>query len=91
MVLSYKNKYNKRYGFKKDKSHSLEDISKTTGYKKDGLKTILAKGVGAYYSNPSSVRKNVKSPQQWSYARLYSTIDPKSKAHKIDKIHLIKK
>ena len=91
MVLTNKQIFNKKYKFEKDKAHSISDISKITGYKISGLKTIYAKGVGAYYSNPKSVRKNVKSPQQWSMARIYSAVNPKSKAHKLDKIHLVKK
>ena len=51
MVLTYKNKFNKYYGFPKDTAHSIEDISKITGYNLKGLKIILSKGEGAYYSN----------------------------------------
>ena len=91
MVLTYKQKFNKKYGFEKEKSHSISDISKITGYKIGGLKTIFAKGSGAYFSRPDSVRKTVKSPEEWSYARVYASVNPDSKAHKIDKIHLIKK
>ena len=40
MVLTYRKRFNKRYGFPKDASHSLEEISKLTGYKLSGLKTI---------------------------------------------------
>jgi len=29
--------------------------------------------------------------EQWAMARVYAAINPSSKAHKIDKIHLIKK
>jgi hypothetical protein len=54
--MTYKQKFNKKYGFYKDASHSLNEISKLSGYKLSGLKTILSKGEGAYYSNPSSVR-----------------------------------
>tara|TARA_R110002020_G_scaffold1247_3_gene5978 strand:+ start:5297 stop:5572 length:276 start_codon:yes stop_codon:yes gene_type:complete len=91
MALTYKNKYNKKYGFKKDKSHSIENISKTTGYKLSGLKTIYSKGKGAFYSNPQSVRPQVKSAEQWGMGRIYAAVNPKSKAYKIDKSHLIKK
>ena len=90
MVLTYKEQFNKKYGFKKDQSHSLSEISKITGFKKSGLQTIYNKGVGAFKSNPQSVRKNVKSAAQWAMARVYAAINPKSKAHKIDKIHLKK-
>jgi len=49
------------------------------------------KGEGAYNSNPQSVRKTVKSPQQWAYARVYASVNPETKSYKIDKIHLKKK
>jgi hypothetical protein len=91
MVLSYKQKFNKKYGFKPDESHSIKEISDITGYKLSGLQTIFQKGKGAYKSNPQSVRPNVKSPEQWAYARVYASVDPSSKAHKIDKSHLKKK
>ncbi len=91
MVLTYKEQYNKKHGFPKGTSHSLKDISKTTGYKLKGLQTIYNKGVGAYRSNPQSVRPQVKSKEKWAQARVYASINPKSKAYKIDKIHLEKK
>jgi len=90
-MKTYKQLYNEKYKFKKNQSHSLKDISKTTGYKLSGLQTIYNKGTGAYKTSPSSVRPSVKSPQQWSMARVYASINPKSKAHKIDKVHLKKK
>ena len=90
MVLTYKQKFNKKYGFKKDESHSLNEIAKLTGYKLSGLKTIFNKGVGAYFTNPQSVRRSVTSPEEWAYARVYASIDPTSKAYKVDKTHLIK-
>jgi len=89
--MTYKDDFNKKYGFKKGQSHSLKDISKISGYKLSGIKTIYNKGIGAYKTNPSSVRKNVVSKEQWAYARVYAALNPKSKAHKIDKIHLVKK
>ena len=91
MVETYKNKFNKKYGFDKNKSHSLTSISKLTGYKRSGLQTIFNKGVGAFKSNPGSVRPNVKSPEQWAMARVYASINKSSKAYKLDKTHLIKK
>lgn len=89
--MTYKQKFNRKYGFKLDESHSLEDISKITKYKLSGLQTIFNKGIGAYKTNPQSVRPNVKSPEQWAYARVLAAVNPTSKAHKIDKIHLVKK
>lgn len=91
MVQTYKMKFNKKYGFKLNEPHSLREIAKITGYEYKGLKTIFEKGEGAFYSRPESVRKNVTSPQQWAYARVYASVNPSSKAYKIDKIHLVKK
>ncbi len=90
MRLSYKQLFNKKYGFKLNEPHDLKEISKLTGYKLSGLKTIFERGEGAYYNNPESVRKNVKNPQQWAYGRIYASVNPNSKAHKIDKIFLNK-
>ena len=89
MVLSYKNKFNIKYGFDKNKSHSINEISKITGYNKQHLDIIFQKGQGAYYSNPSSVRPTVKSSEQWAYARIYSAVMG-GKASIIDAAHLIK-
>jgi len=87
---TYKQKFNKKHKQKINQSNSLEDISKLSGFKLKGLKGIFNKGVGAYKTNPQSVRPNVKSPEQWAYARVYSAVMG-GKASKIDKDLLIKK
>jgi len=89
-MLTYKNKFNKKYGFLKDESHSLKEISKITGYKLSGLQVIYNKGIGAFKTNPQSVRPNVKSPEQWGFGRTYSAVMG-GKASVIDASHLIKK
>lgn len=90
MGLTYKQMFNKKHGFKLDEPHSLQEIAKLSGYKFKGIKTIFEKGEGAFETNPQSVRPNMNK-QQWAYARVYSAVNPKSKAYKIDKIHLIKR
>jgi len=57
----------------------------------EAVSTIYNKGIGAYKTNPSSVRPQVRSKEQWAQARVYASLDKSSKAHKIDKIHLKKK
>ncbi len=90
--MTYKTDFNRKYGYKPlSKSHSLNEISDITGYQLKGLKTIFKKGQGAYVSAPYSVRPQVKSADQWAYARVYASINPKSKSYKIDKVHLVKK
>ena len=91
MTLTYKQKFNKKYGFKRDESHSLAKISRVTGYTLKGLRGIYNKGIGAYKTNPQSVRPNVKSKEQWAMARVYASIHPGSKSSKIDKDLLVKK
>ena len=90
MVLTYRQRFNKTYNFPPDASHSLEEISRLTGYKLSGLKIIQQKGEGAYYSNAASVRPHIVSPVEWGRARVYASIYPGSKSSKIDKAHLIK-
>jgi hypothetical protein len=90
MPETYKNKFNKKYGFPKDASHSIAEISKLTGYKKSGLETIMDKGQGAFYSNPASVRPSVKDPSEWGMARIYSAVMG-GKASKVDALHLKKR
>ena len=91
MVLTYKQRFNKKYGFPLNEPHSLKEISDITGYKLSGIKTIFEKGKGAYKSNPESIRPNIKSPEQWAYSRVYASVSPGSKSYNIDKSHLKKK
>lgn len=86
--MTYKEKFNKKYGFEPKTSHTIAEIAKLTGYDPNGLITIYNKGMGAYYSNPQSVRPQVKSPQQWAVARIYSAVMG-GKASKVDAKHLI--
>jgi len=88
--MTYKEDFNRKYKLPLKTAHSIKDISKLTGYKLKGLKIIYNKGIGAYKTNPASVRPQVKSAEQWAMARLYASVNPKSKAYAIDKIHLLK-
>ena len=90
MTYTYKQKFNKKYNQPLNKSNTLQEISKLSGYKLKGLKIIQDKGEGAFYSNKKSVRPQVKSATQWGLARVYASIDKSSKSYKIDKSHLKK-
>tara|TARA_R110002126_G_C10261407_1_gene483074 strand:- start:202 stop:471 length:270 start_codon:yes stop_codon:yes gene_type:complete len=87
---TYKQQFNKKHKQPLSKSNSLEDIARLSGYKLKGIKEIFMKGKGAFKSNPASVRPHIKSPEQWAYARVYASVNPKSKSYKIDKSHLKK-
>ena len=86
-MATWKEKFNKKYNHKKDASHSLSDVSKETGVSKKGLQQIYNKGIGAYKTNPQSVRPNVTSKEQWAMARVYSSVMG-GKASIIDKKEL---
>jgi len=87
MVTTNKNKFNKKYGQPADKSNSLADIARLTGIKRSALQKIYNKGIGAYKTNPGSVRPNVKSKEQWAMARVYSSVVG-GPAAKVDKKEL---
>jgi len=88
---TFKEKFNKKHNQPLNKSNSLKEISDLSGYELKGLKKIVEKGEGAFYSNKASVRPQVKSARQWGVSRLYASISKGSKSAKIDKDLLIKK
>ena len=83
-MLTYKQKFNRKYRFKKDESHSIKEIASLSKISYRNALKIVKKGEGAYFSNPGSVRKQVSSARQWGIARLYSAVMG-GKAAKIDK------
>ena len=89
MVETYKNKFNKRHGFPKDKSHSIAEIARLSKISLVQARNIVKKGKAAYFNNPQFVRPQVKSPTQWGIARLYSAVMG-GKAAKVDKNELAK-
>ena len=91
MTLTYKQQFNKLHGQPLNQSNSLEDISRLSGYELKGLKIIFSKGKGAFKSNRQAVRPTITSPEAWAYARVYASVNKKSKSYNVDKTHLIKK
>jgi len=86
-MATFKEQFNKKFGFEPDASHSLSEISRLSRFQKSGLQTIFNKGVGAYFTNPESVRPHIRAPEEWAYARVYSAVMGGPTA-KIDKSHL---
>ena len=72
MVLTNKQKFNKKYKQPLNQANSKKDISKLTGIKMSILDDVYDRGSGAFRTNRSAVRPSVKSPQQWAMARVYS-------------------
>jgi len=63
MTLTYKQKFNKKYGQPLNQSNSIANIAKKTGYKISGLRTIYRKGLGAFRTAGPS-RPNM-TPNKW--------------------------
>ena len=89
MPLTYRERFNRRYGFPLRTSHTIPEISRLTRFRLGGLRTIYNKGLGAYHSNPTSVRPTVRSSSQWAQARVYSAVMG-GKAARIDAKHLVR-
>ena len=87
---TFKEKFNAKHGQPLDTSNSLTKIARLSGISYANIKKIFEKGEAAFFTNPESVRKIVKSPQQWAYSRVYASITPGSKSSKVDK-DLVKK
>jgi hypothetical protein len=104
--MTWKQKFNKKYGCSLDANHSLAEVARLSGYTKSGLQEIYDKGVGAWKSNPSSVRlkgnfkkdsdlkahgRNQRlSKEQWAMARVYGAV-MKNPRQKMDFFHLKKR
>lgn len=66
--------FKKKHKIDPNVSLSLKEISKLSKMPLKALHEVFDKGVGAYHTNPSSVRPNVKSPEQWAMARIYAFV-----------------
>ena len=49
-------------------------MTRLTGIPKSVLDDVYDRGVGAFKTNPASVRPSVKSKEQWAMARVYAFI-----------------
>lgn len=83
-MTTFKQKFNKKYGFAKDEGHSIKEIAEKSGIKYSNALKIVKKGEGAFFTNPQSVRPSVSSARQWGVSRLYSAVMGGAAA-KIDK------
>jgi hypothetical protein len=95
LILSYKQMTRKQnvlksYGLPDD-SYSKEDLSKVTKVPLKIIQEVYNRGIGAYKTNPESVRNKVTfkkgpapmsqklSKEQWAMARVYSFLDENPK------------
>lgn len=73
MRSKYTIEFEKKYGEKLENKR-LPTLARFFNIKKKLLNDVFDRGVGAYRTNPSSVRKGVTSEEQWAMARLYKFI-----------------
>jgi hypothetical protein len=75
MGITHKQSFNKRYKQPLNQSNSIKQIAKLSGFSIKTLQEVYNRGYGAYFTNPSSVRPNVKTPEQWALARIYAFVN----------------
>ena len=63
-----------QFNLTEEAENALRKKSKESGISYGILKKVFDRGMGAYKTNPGSVRPNVTSPQQWAFARVNSFI-----------------
>ena len=82
----------KRLGMSLDEGHTIPALAKKSGIASKTLREVYNRGLGAYSTNPTSVRmkgtykKGVNAPMskklsapQWAMARVYSFLDGSTK------------
>jgi hypothetical protein len=105
--MTNKTDFNKRHKQPADTSNSINDIVRLSGIPKKILDEVYNRGVGAYKTNPQSVRtktgkKDTKAPmskkmskEQWAISRVYSFVNKvegkKKLNHDLDLAEKIKK
>ena len=89
MVLTNKQRFNKKHGQPLNQANSITKIAKLSKISYKSAKDIVLKGEGAFFSNPKSVRKSVTNAQAWGVSRLYSSVMG-GKAAKVDSKELAK-
>lgn len=66
--------FKKKHGLKPDARLSLSQIAKLSGFPKPALQKVYNRGIGAFKTNPESVRPQVQSKEQWAFARVYAFV-----------------
>lgn len=90
MGLTHKQRWNRRHGFPRDEAHTLARLARVSGLPRRTLQAVYNRGVGAYRTNPTSVRlrgsfaKDASprvplarrlSKEQWAVARVYAFLN----------------
>ena len=73
MVDTNKMKFNRMHKQKLQEPNSKEEISKLSGVSMKILNEVYYRGVGAFKTNPKSVRPNM-TKESWGHSRVYSFV-----------------
>jgi len=87
MVVTHRQHFLKANGLE-DRPYGISELSEISGYPLDILIQVYKRGIGAYKTQPSSVRNKITfkkgenlpmsmklSKEQWAIARVYSFLD----------------
>ena len=87
MVVTNSQAFKKKHGIPETQSLSLSKVASLSGISQPILQEVYNRGIGAYKTNPTSVRmkdtfvKGIDSPmslklskEQWAMARVYSFV-----------------
>ena len=74
MAIINSREFKKLHGVPVDEGLSLEQIARLSGMTVRALREVYNRGIGAYKTNPESVRPQVQSKEQWAMARVYSFV-----------------
>ena len=87
LIMTHRENFLRKHKLE-DKGYSLAELSKISKVAKHTLQLVYNRGIGAYSTNPTSVRmagtykKGVNAPmsmklskEQWAMARVYSFLD----------------
>lgn len=66
--------FKKKHNIPVSQSLSLREIAKLSGMPIKALNEVYDKGMGAYHTNPQSVKPMVASSEQWAMGRVYSFV-----------------
>jgi len=87
MVITNSQAFKRKHGIPEDEGLSIAQIAKLSGIPRAALQEVYNRGIGAYKTNPTSVRmkgsfkKGVAAPmsqklskEQWAMSRIYSFV-----------------
>jgi len=74
MPIINSREFKKQHGLDPAATLSLAEVSRLSGVPRAALQEVYNRGVGAFKTNPESVRPQVKSKEQWAMARVYSFV-----------------